>query len=308
MIIGKNELSKARYYPEKLVGTAVYQLAPSALAAPAPLDVRLFDPLLVRVTDLALSPQAGVEWELTWDRKVLRRSAQALPATEEAPLDVAAFRQAHLDVANIGTSTVSDYPVRYGLWVYPPTLAERLHRRQTLTNDDARLAQQLAIEAEIRGSGRLPIPLAVMLAREVQVLERIPFARVLNLSAGGEALVEQIRPDGPDEAVVLEALACDRGGSAAANLVLHIDRDGQTDYLSVQAWCLPGIDRAVPVWIPAVEELRVRVSAAAAQADLRVRLLVARMRLSDVWRIRWGLVGRSEVPMELWEQVQGGLL
>lgn len=308
MIIGKNELAKARYYPEKLVGTAVYTLAASALASPAPLDVRLFDPLLVRVTDLALQPQAGIEWELTWDRKVLRRQAAALASSQDEPLDVAAFRQAHLDIANVGSTTVSDYPVRYGLWVYPPTMAERLHRRQTLTNEDARLAERMGLVAEIGQTGRLPIPLEVLLQREVQVLERIPYSRVLNLPAGGEALVEQIRPDGTDEALVLQAIAADRGASAAANVVLHIDRDGQVDYLTVQAWCLPGIDRFVSLWIPAVEELRVRVTSAQATANWRVRLIVARMRLSEVWRIRWGLVTRSEASAELWEQVQGGLL
>ena len=308
MILDKNELAKARYYPEKLVGTAVYTLASGTVAAPAPLDVRLFDPLLVRLTDLALSPQAGIEWELTWDQKVLRRQAAALPSDRDEPVDLAAFRQMHLDVVNTGTTTVSDYPVRYALWVYPPTLAERLHRRQTLTNDAARLADRLGLAAEVSQLGRLPIPLEVMLQREAQVLERLAFPRVLTLNAGADVLIEQVRPDGPDEALVLQAIAADRGASAADNVVLHIDRDGQVDYLTIQAWCLPGIDRPVSVWIPAVEELRVRVTAAVAQATWRVRIGVARIRLSDVWRIRWGLVARSEVPADLWDQVQGGLL
>ncbi|MBA7680441.1 hypothetical protein ES703_88757 [subsurface metagenome] len=88
-----------------------------------------------------------------------------------------------------------------------------------------------------------------------------------------------------------------------------VDRDDDHEYANVKTFPLsliPGGE--VSCFIPALEEIRLTTISAGTPGPHLFRYTVIRCRLTNLLRVRFGLVSRDEVPGDTYDKVKAGVL
>lgn len=303
-MITEATIQRARYYPERLPDARVVTVAAGLEASPPLLDLRRFAPKFLHLRDLAVEQNANVELRVRADDLRYEFSCAGYPNLTPAAWELIGteFLRSVL-YGYTGAGTGISVRVYFNLWVYEATVAHKLKHRKILSAEEQRIADQLGIRASVE-KGVLPLPLDYMVQREYHVLEEISYTRVLSVGTTPSTVVS-LSPR-PDEFLVLTGLAS-QPGNLADNVTVTIDRDDNAAYLSVPTYPL-SLDRDLPCFVPALNELRISVSAGGNVASHALRFTVRRCRLTNTLRVRFGLVSRDEVPGDLWDKVKGGVL
>lgn len=299
-------IRKAKYFPELLPGTDYGSIAAESVLSPTPLDLRQFADLMLRLTDISLSPNASVDIEVQTDKRSVRLRSQALAGNVVYPYEFVAKDNLALRVYNTGTVAVDGFRVMYGLWVSSPTVADRLKYRWPIPASDKAIADELGIQASVE-KGILPLPMQYVLEREYQVLQTVFMPVRLDVPVAPQTVtVLHVSVERPDEFVVLKSIQCSDVG-AAHNIAITVSRDTDEGYVMVKAPALGDIGK-VGCWIPALKELRIVASGAQLSAGVNFVCEVSTCRLTNLLRARWSLVAPDTLPADVPKKVKGGVL
>ncbi|MBA7712917.1 hypothetical protein ES703_121910 [subsurface metagenome] len=223
------------------------------------------------------------------------------------PNDFTLFAKDNLYYNLYSTAIKANYRSYFGIWTWEPTVACKLLMGLTLTAAERRISDELGIANAVE-KGILPIPLPAKIQREYQVCDEITYGRCFT-AAVTTTTVDTLYPR-VGEFLILVKIACDPGPAANANNIrITIDRDEDAGYVSrIHAYPL-SLDFDLPMFIPAINELRLSVIAGIATANWNIRYTVQSCKMTNLLRARFGLVTRDELPEpSLWDKVKGGVL
>lgn len=225
----------------------------------------------------------------------------ALPAgvREEDFLWLPAVRSLalHVQNQNLGAA-LNNIQLNYQVVLRRLTVADKLLlgiEQFTQDEQDALNEKSLDVRALVE-KGTHPIPSAAQIERTYANRLLFSTVRLLHVdadTADTSFLTVRSSEAGPGTFLVLRELAVEGG----ANVVVSVDRDDDYNYMGVNgAAFVEADDRPWDVFVPALNFLTFHIQAPAPVADVPVRIVIWHLRLSEILRVRFGLVRRGELP------------
>jgi|DewCreStandDraft_5_1066085.scaffolds.fasta_scaffold01244_26 hypothetical protein len=301
-MINEATIARARYYPELLPDARVVSVSAGSEISPPILDLRRYEPKFLRLVNLAVETSANVEVRVRADADNYKINAGGLPDLKSARWELLGTALLYLNLYGVGS--VSDYRVRFGVWVYEPSVAEKIMLGRRLDQEESRIASALNLAASVQ-KGVLPVPISYLLEREYNTVGEVARTAVLDLAANTEVTVGVVNPN-PGEFLVLTGLAA-APGTVAQNVRIRIDRDRDADYIEIPTYPL-SLDDPIQCWVPALREFRIKAIASQNVAGWAMRYEVRRCVMTNVLRVRFGLLDRERTPGETWDKTKGGIL
>ena len=309
MTITEATIGRVRYFPEQLPDSAVPTIAATSEASPIILELKQIAPLLVRLSEVAVDRDDEVEMRFKVDKASFSPLAGSMFDGHANNFSLLARDKLYYNLYNSGVAAQTDYKTFFSLWVIRPTVAHKLRLGIPLTPEEQKLNRDLGISDTVE-KGLLPLPLAQQIAREYQVLQEETHGFVVTVPTTGIE-VETLHP-APGQFLVLTKLSADPGDLAADNIRIAIDRDHVVDYLEFPTWGLgatagASLAKEISCFIPAVTELRIKLKATTSKS-INIRFTVQKVALTNIFRARWGLATREELPGDVYSKVLGGVL
>lgn len=310
-MITEATISNVRYFPELLPDSAVPTIAAGS-EAPTILDLRRVSPLLVRLSEVAVDRDNEVETRFRVDTATLNALAGSMLDGLKNSFSLLAKEKIYYNLYNKGAGAKTNYKTFFSLWVIKPTIAHKLRYGIRLTSEEAKLATDLGIVDTVQ-KGLLPLPLSVQIDREYQAIQEETHGFQVTVPTAGVTVATLAPANG--QFLVLTKLSASPGSAAADNIRVAIDRDYQSDYVEFPSWALGTTDAAalgkeIGCFIPALSELRIKLKATVS-GDINIRYTVWKCALTNLFKIKWGLVSRDELPdkqKEAYDKVVAGVL
>lgn len=299
-------------YPPELIPDSWLGAVPlNAEFTPPILDLRRFNPYICTLVGIQLVPNANVTLRARYDDVRVEENSAALLRDSAGNALVGAWR---LTARNIlyynlfGLAAVANYTTHFGVWAFIPTIAHKLLYGISLTPKERAISEELGIANTVE-KGLLPLPINQQIEREYHVLAEETHSRSVNIAAPATVYtIEVIYPKPNNEFIVLTKIAA-APGAAAQDVRFIIDRDDDTNFAELRAFALSLVEGGeVNCFIPATREIRLTTTATVAPGAHLFRYTFQRIKLSNLLRVRFGLVSEDEVPAELWKKVHGGIL
>ena len=315
-MITEASIQRTLYHPEQLPdANVIATLAAASEAAPPVLDLRRFAPLILRLTEVLPDQNDNVDMRFKVDNTTLHALSGSMfdPVIRPGPKNrysLTALNTLYYNLYNSSAAPILLFKTLYSLWVIKPTVAHKLRYGITLTPDEQKLNKDLGI-ADTVEKGLLPLPLAEQISREFQVLQEETHGFQVTVPTAGVD-VETLHPL-PGQFLVLTAMSADPGAAATDNIRIAVDRDLVNDYVEFPTWAfgitgpIPALDKEISCFIPAVKELRIRLQATVA-ATINIRFTIWKCAMTNIFRARWGLASRDEIPGDTWNKVLAGVL
>lgn len=303
MPLNESNVRQARFYPEILPDTQVLTVGAGNIENI--LDLRRIEPKWVQFRDFASQNSLNNFLRIVNDRKSYDIDTIDLKDLQPNAFNVVGteFLTARLNAV----AGVANFLLNYTLAVFEPSVAHKILYNKVLTSEEEDIADRLNLKREVQ-NGLLPLQIDYKLQREYELVDaRRTFTYGDGAFTAAGETIDRI-PALKDEIVVLEGISAGTISPIADNLRIIVDRDGISDYLELPVYAFNYADDIdVKCFVPALRELRLRaVSNVAGTAN--VRYTIAKYRLTDLLKIRFGLVTKDEVPDDLWFKVKGGVL
>jgi len=309
MSITEATIGKVKYFPEQLPDGAVETIATQSEVATPILDLRQFPPLLVRLAEVAVDQVADVEMRFKVDTTVFSPLAESMFDGLANNFSLLAKNRIYYNLFNSSAVTPkTDFKSFLSLWVIKPTVAHKLRLGIPLTAEEQKLNRDLGI-ADTVEKGLLPLPLAQQIAREYQVIQEETHGfDVLVPTAGVD--VETLHPVN-GQFLVLTKISADPG-LVGDVIKVAIDRDYVSDYVEFKTFALGASDavalgKEISCFIPALKELRIKLKATGSKT-INIRFTVQKVAMTNIFRARWGLATREELPKDVYDKVMAGVL
>jgi len=273
------------------------------------LDLRQFPPLLVRLSEVAVDQNDNVEMRFKIDDKTLNVLAGSMFDLLANNFSLLSKSRIYYNLYNSSVGNLTDVKTFFSLWVIKPTIAHKLRYGISLTAEEQKLNKDLGISATVE-KGLLPLPLAQQIAREYQVLQEETHSFQVTVPTAGVD-VETLYPS-LGQFLILTKISADPGTLATDVISVAVDRDYVTDYVVFPTWAL-GITDAIAMgkeiscFIPALHELRIRLTANVSRT-INIRFTVQKVAMTNIFRARWGLVTKDELPGDVYDKVMAGVL
>lgn len=326
MPITEATIRLVKYPPELIPDTWFGALALNAEVAPPILDLRRFSPYLVELTNIQLTPLAALNPNIRvrYDGVGVEQSVAAmlsaipiLPAGWPVagwlagPLPLpGAWRlpaKSQLYFNFFGLGVVATYSTHYGVWAYPPTIAHKLQWGIALNQKEQEINQELGI-ADTVEKGLLPLPISQIIEREYHVVGEETHTRNIVIAAGATIFPIEVMYTRPGEILVLTRIAAN-SGTAAQNVQIIVDRDNDANYLTFPTLPLTLVGGGeVSCFIPALTQLRLTTTATIAPGAHLFRYTIQRVKLTNILRVRFGILSEAEAPADLYKKVLGGIV
>ncbi len=307
-------IKRTLYHPEQLPDSAVVAtLAATSEASPTMLDTRQFPPLLLRLSEVAVEQDDDIEMRFKVDDTTLSPLAGSMFDLLPNNLSLLAKSRIYYNLYNSSALAINNVKTFFSLWVIKPTVAHKLRFGIALTPDEQKLNKNLGI-ADTVEKGLLPLPLAEQIEREFQVIQEETYSYRLTVPTAG-VYVKTLHPL-PNEFLILTKLSSGPSDTpdVADNIRVAIDRDYVSDYVEFPTWAL-GITDAVALskeiscFIPALKELRIKLKATVQPDDpVNIRFTIWKCAMTNIFRARWGLAARDELPGDVYDKVMAGVL
>ena len=308
-MITEATLRMARYYPELIPDTAVSSIpVANNEVVPPILDLRRFSPLFLRLINIATERDDDVQLFIRADKtreaivagSLIGDYAGVLGGVAPNRFDVLGTENLYF---NLFSSAIEvNLRTFFGVWVYKPTVADKLKAGMTLTPDERRLSEELGIANTVE-KGLLPLPLSLQIEREYQVIEEVTRGRILTVPAAPGTVVDTIHSR-INECIILTKIATDPN----VTVVLIIDRDDDAAYVAAINTFPLSLDFDLNCFMPATKEIRISLLAAAPVANFNIRYTILRCKMNNILRARWNLVTPDELPGDVYQKVKGGVL
>ena len=298
------------YYPEQLPDSAMPDIAVSSEVSPTLLDLRQFPPLLVRLAEVAVDRDDDIEMRFKVDTTTLSVLTGSMFDLLASNFSLLAKNRIYYNLFNSSAVTPkTDFKSFFSLWVIKPTVAHKLRLGIPLTTEEQKLNRDLGISATVE-KGLLPLPLAQQIAREYQVIQEETHGFQVTVPTAGVD-VETLHPVN-GQFLVLTKLSADPGDAAADNIRIAIDRDQVSDYVEFPTWGLGAtaavsLGKEISCFIPALSELRIKLKATVSKT-INIRFTVQKCALTNIFRARWGLASKDELPGDVYDKVMAGVL
>jgi len=309
-MITEATIKKVLYYPEQLPDSAVPTIATQSEVAPTLLDLRQFPPLLVRLSEVAVDRDDDVEMRFKVDTTTLSVLAGSMFDLVANNFSLIAKNRLYYNLFNSSAVTPkTDFKTFFSLWVIKPTVAHKLRLGIPLTTEEQKLNRDLGISDTVE-KGLLPLPLAQQIAREYQVIQEETHGFNVTVPTAGVD-VETLHPIN-GQFLVLTKLSADPGDAAADNIRIAIDRDQVSDYVEFPTWGLGAtaavsLGKEISCFIPSLSELRIKLKATVSKT-INIRFTIVKCALTNIFRARWGLASKDEMPGDVYDKVLAGVL
>ena len=234
-------------------------------------------------------------------------------------VDAPAISRLSMSAANGSGAPIPNFQISYEIEMQKLTVADKLLRGYGLSQFDHEILELLGSDGldQIRAlvdKGTLPKTLD-------QQIENIFKNRRIgdhnstgsyHLSAGATtAGTVAIGPAQPanGEFLILEEVAAEQLSGSAPAVTLNFDRDDDLGYMILNgAAFVQADDRAWSPFIPALNSIKMEVSAGVTLSDVPVRVRIGRYKLSNILRVRLGLAThKDDVPGDTYAKVWAGL-
>lgn len=297
------------YSPELLPDAQIKDIPANDTSDPAVLDIRRFSPKWVQIKNIATEQNSNVLLKIDNERDRFNINTAGLKDRDTSIFNVRGKDFLLMNLQNNSGGLISDYKLFYSMLVFNPTIADKLLENEPLTSEEQEISEKYNLEEEVK-KGILPLSFENKVSREYNLIDG---KRTLTFdgTVTGSVNVVETFPAALDEIIVLESIHGTSAATAAENARIQIDRDDTSDYVEVPVFPLssPSIAVNIPCFIPATRELRVKIVAnTGTSAAMSLRYTIARYRLTDILKVRFGLVERGEVPLETFEKVKAGIL
>jgi len=307
-------------YPPELIPDSWYGQVPlNGESAPPVLELLRFSPYLTILTNVQALRSANVNTRARYDGfsdvRVEQSNAATLQDAAGADLVGAWWLPAKsvLYYNFFGLALVNNYPTHYGIWAFPPTIAHKLRYNIKLTPTEQAICTELGIKNTVE-KGLLPLPISSQIEREYYVLGEETHTRSINIAVLNTVYtLENIYPRPNDEFIVLTRIAA--APAAFANTIhIYTDRDEDPNFADVQTFPLSlNAGGEVACFIPATSEIRLTIeqTAGAAVGVHLFRYTFKRVRLTNLLRVRFGLITEDELPTDakdIFKKVLAGVL
>jgi len=307
-MITEATIKRVLYFPEQLPDGAVPTIATSSEASPI-IDLRQFPPLLVRLSEVAVDRDDEVEMRFKVDNTALNSLAGSMFDGLQNNFSPLAKSSIYYNLFNKGAGPKTDYKTFFSLWVIKPTVADKLRLGIPLTPEEQKLNKDLGISDTVE-KGLLPLPLAQQIAREYQVIQEETHGFQVTVPTVGVAVATLHPING--QFLVLTKISADPGNAAADNIRVVIDRDHVADYVEFPTWALgataaASLGKEISCFIPALTELRIKLKATVSRT-INIRYTVWKCALTNIFRAKWGLASKDELPGDVYDKVMAGVL
>jgi len=298
MAITEATIRQVRYFPELLPDARVVSVSAGLEAAPPILDLRRFGKYL-SLTNIAVEQDANAAIRIRNDQERDEVSCVGLPDLTPGLWDVLATEFLYLNL--YGLTNLTNFRISFGAWIWEPTVADVLKMKKPLTPEQSSIAQKLGIRETVE-KGLLPLPIDYQMQREYQLIDRKTYVyagTITTLESVIRTMTAKI-----DEFIVLEYIACS-AGLVTDNIRIRVDRDNDADYVELPAYSLP--TTGIQCWIPAMHEVKIKL-VANTTTSVVMQYTVGRYALTNLLRVRFGLLGKSDAPGDLYDKVKGGVI
>ncbi|MBA7638691.1 hypothetical protein ES703_46347 [subsurface metagenome] len=309
MAITEATIRMAHLYPELIPDTWAGVIAAASEAVPPILDLRRFSPLFLRLSDIAVARSDTEELRIFADKtraaivagSLIGNPAAALGGIAPSNFNILATEKLYYNLYSTpGGPVFSSY---YGVWAWQPTVADKLLAGNSLTPQERLLDEELGISKTVE-KGLLPLPIALQIEREYQILEEMTYGHIFTVTALPGLTVSTLHPRS-GEFLVLTKIACD----PSVTVFLTIDRDDDAGYRTTLNTLPLSLDFDLKCFIPALKEIRMNLfSIAPPEANFNIRYTVLRCKMNNIMRARWNLVSPDELPGDVYKKVKGGIL
>jgi len=309
MSITEATIKRVLYYPEQLPDSAMPDIAVSSEVSPTLLDLRQFPPLLVRLAEVAADRDDDIEMRFKVDTTTLSVLTGSMFNLLANNFSLLAKNRIYYNLFNSSAVTPkTDFKTFFSLWVIKPTVAHKLRLGIPLTPEEQKINRDLGISDTVE-KGLLPLPLAQQIAREYQVIQEETHGFNVTVPTAGVD-VETLHPVN-GQFLVLTKLSADPE-TAADNIRIAIDRDQVSDYVEFPTYGLGAsaavsLGKEISCFIPALSELRIKLKATVSKT-INIRFTVQKCALTNIFRARWGLVTKEELPKDVYDKVMAGVL
>ena len=309
-MITEATLAKVKYPPEQLPDSAVTTIAVTSEASPTLLDLRQLPPWVTRLSETAADQDDDVFLRFRVDTTVWDSLTGSMFNLLANNFSLFAKNRIYLNLYNSsGVAVKTDFKTFQSLWVNKPTVAHKLRYGIPLTGDDVRLNRELGISDSVE-KGVLPLPLRHQIEREYQVIQEETHGFQVTVPTAGVD-VETLHPLN-GQFLVLTKLTADPGVAAADNIRIAIDRDYEVDFLDFPTWGLGAtaavtLGKEISAFIPAVHELRIKLKATVSRT-INVRYTILKCAMTNLFRAKWGLATKEELPGDVYDKVMAGVL
>lgn len=307
---GQSQAFAAKYWYERLQYTWGPQTANTGTTPVFAVNqinktqVPMWFAALVKV---AATSNANVALEFSFDRRTIPALANqgqtnALPAgtgslIRSEPVFMPAVNNIALSLKNSG-SAVSSFQLNYQVAMRRLTVADKLMLGITqFTQDERDALNDKSIDVQgLVEKGTSPIPIEAQIERTYQNRLLYTDVRLVHVDASTSDtafLTIRSSESGQDTFMVLRSIAIEGG----VPVVVSVDRDEDYNYMGVNgAAFVDAEDSAFDVFVPALNYLTFHIQANTPQTAVPIRVVVWHIKMSNIMRVRFGLVRRGEIP------------
>lgn len=304
-MISDATIKRVKYSPERIPDSWFGTVPINNEVSPPILDLRRFKPYIAILTDLQLTANANVVLRAAYDEaRVDENTAAMLSALIGA---WQALAKDYLFYNFFGQAVVANYTTHYSVWAFLPTVAHKILYGITLSAEEKALAEKLGIYNSVE-KGILPLPISQQIEREYHVAGEETHSRSVTIAVANTVYtIESLYPR-PNEIIILTRIAA-APALAAQNVQIVIDRDNDSNYNSFPTFPLSLVTGGeVQCFIPALHEIRLTTTAQVAPGAHLFRYTFRRVKLTNILRVRFGLVSKDEVPGDTYDKVMAGVL
>jgi len=302
-------------YPPELIPDSWFGAVPlNGESAPPVLDLRRFSPYVLKLVNIQTLPNANVDLRARYGNTRVNENTAAMLSYLDGTPAVTALPGAWELTANdilyynfFGVAAVANHPTQYGVWAFKHTVAHKMLYGINLTPDELAICAELGIANSVE-KGVLPLPISQQIEREYPVVGEETHTRNINIAAVNTIYTVEVLYAQADEFIVLTRVAV-APGTAAQNIQLIIDRDEDANFAQLATFPLAlTAGGEIACFVPAMTEIRLTTTAAVAPGAHLFRYTFKRIKLTNILRVRFGLVSQDEVTADLWKKVKAGVL
>lgn len=313
MAIELSHIERIRYPPELIPGADVFTIAAGAQHVQFDIQ-RLPRGIITKIDNIAADHDQAGELRLKADQEERRLDARPLYdmslRSQASLFNLIATKNLHYYL--FALAGLTDYMTWYGIWAWKQTVADKLRHGLPLSSEDRRLDDEYGITKTME-RGTLPPRLDRIFIYEYYPLYQWTETSHETVPITGLEL-DTIRPvKGRDTFVALTGVSADQPPDSAGNTRITICRDDDgsaaSPFIELPTFAIQdGLYDEIPMFIPALTDIRLRVETDAPRADYNVRWTYAVYPKTNILRVRFGLVSRDEVPADLYDKVLAGVV
>jgi len=293
-------LDKARYLPCYITEAEVESLSSGDNVVGEIRDRELRGKML-RVQEIAVYPNANVIVRIRNDERSVEQS-NAMSLDHTAQFDLHCRTLFYLNLYNSSAATISNYPYRYGYWLFKPTVSDKILYGMPLTDEEKAIADEFDL-VRLVDEGSLPLPMDTMLKRVFKKTRTATVSWRGDLSTEGADVGSVYSPVG--KMLVLESVALEKPSDGTYTTALNINVD-ESSFHSMRAWAASGATYDIPLWIVAKDVIKLSLTTNKAISGYNVRFTYSEFRVTKYVQMLFGMIAREE-DEELWKRVKSGL-